>query len=146
MKKVVLCLLVAVAVTGVVCAGTVHYACGHVRSTNGNYNNRRSDKKCPSCVRKDEEAQAKKQRQQLEARQRQQAEARQRQQAEARQQAVAKAASAGRNAARNDQSNGTGYNPNSIVNTFSSSEERDACYQAYNEEFNTIERVKRGTF
>lgn len=91
-----------------------------------------------SIIRKDEEAQAKKQRQQLEARQRQQA--------EARQQAVAKAASAGRNAARNDQSNGTGYNPNSIVNTFSSSEERDAYYQAYNEEFNTIERVKRGTF
>ena len=99
-----------------------------------------------SIIRKDEEAQAKKQRQQLEARQRQQLEARQRQQAEARQQAVAKAASAGRNAARNDQSNGTGYNPNSIVNTFSSSEERDAYYQAYNEEFNTIERVKRGTF
>lgn len=138
MKKVVLCLLVAVAITGVVCAGTVHYACGHVHSTNGNYNNRRSDKKCPSCERKEKALLAKKQRQQLEARQRQQA--------EARQQAIAKAASAGRNAARNDQSNGTGYNPNSIVNTFSSNEERDACYQAYNEEFNTIERVKRGTF
>lgn len=29
MKKVVLCLLVAVAVTGVACAGTRYYACGH---------------------------------------------------------------------------------------------------------------------
>lgn len=141
MKKVVLCLLVAVAVTGVVCANVI-YTCGHIATSvsrsGGASPTRRLDKKCPSCERKEKALLAEKQRQQ--------AEARQRQQAEARQQAIAKAALAGRNAARNDQSNGTGYNPNSIVNTFSSSEERDACYQAYNEEFNTIERVKRGTF
>lgn len=35
MKKVVLCLLVAMAVTGVVCAGTVHYACGHKKVVEG---------------------------------------------------------------------------------------------------------------
>lgn len=139
MKKVVLCLLVAVAVTGGVYANIV-YACGHIgTSVSGRASpTKRLDKKCRSCERKEKALLAEKQRQR--------AEARQRQQAEARQQAIAKAASAGRNAARNDQSNGTGYNPNSIVNTFSSSEERDACYQAYNEEFNTIERVKRGTF
>lgn len=145
MKKLVLCLLVVLSFNGLIFAGQVKtiYACGHIitgetRNPRQSDATRRSDEKCPSCRKKDEEQRAEKIRQQ--------AEARKRQQVEARQQAIAKAASAGRNAARNDQSNGTGYNPNAIVNTFSSSEEKDSCYQAYNEEFNTIEKVKRGAF
>lgn len=47
MKKVVLCLLVAVAVTGFVCAGTVTYACGHTAPRAGNSVS--DSEPCPSC-------------------------------------------------------------------------------------------------
>lgn len=47
MKKVVLCLLVAVAVTGFACAGTRYYACGHTAPCAGNDVDMRSA--CYSC-------------------------------------------------------------------------------------------------
>lgn len=49
MKKVVLCLLVAVAVTGVVCAGTKYYACGHVESKGYDVKNGKLKEDCPTC-------------------------------------------------------------------------------------------------
>lgn len=48
MKKVVLCLLVAVAVTGVVCAGTIYYDCGHTGSTASRLDKGNAGL-CPSC-------------------------------------------------------------------------------------------------
>lgn len=49
MKKVVLCLLVAVAVTGVACAGTVTYACGHKKEVKGRPSQQVSGI-CPTCA------------------------------------------------------------------------------------------------
>lgn len=49
MKKVVLCLLVAVAVTGVVCAGAVTYACGHEKSRGRDVRSATLKEDCPMC-------------------------------------------------------------------------------------------------
>lgn len=57
MKKVVLCLLVAVAVTGFVCAGTKYYACGHVESEGYDVNNGKLKEDCPTCSAKKRAAQ-----------------------------------------------------------------------------------------
>lgn len=50
MKKVVLCLLVAVAVTGFACAGTRYYACGHISESGPKVKNVTLKNDCPTCV------------------------------------------------------------------------------------------------